>query len=80
MLLKLIAADRPDLLKQWQARQAVMADVGVSNLNFADVSLSVSAGILPLAAGELFELTRPVSGTEAIDAIDHLARLYDRNQ
>ena len=47
-----------------------MADVGVSNLHYADASLSVAAGILPLADGGLFQLSRPVSGAEAIDA-DH---------
>ena len=75
-LLKLIAASNPALLREWQGRQAKMADVGVSNLNYADASLSVSAGILPLANGDLFELSRAVSGAEAIDAIDRLERLY----
>jgi hypothetical protein len=75
-LLKLIAARRPELLKQWQGRQAKMSDVGVSNLNYADASLSVSAGILPLGDGGQFELSRPVSGQEAIDAVARLERLY----
>ena len=47
-LLKIIAASRPALLKDWQSRQQKMADVGVSNLHYADASLSVVAGILPL--------------------------------
>ena len=75
-LLKIIAANRPALLKDWQSRQQKMADVGVSNLLYADASLSVSAGILPLAEGGLFELSRPVSGAEAIDAITRIERLY----
>jgi predicted negative regulator of RcsB-dependent stress response len=75
-LLKLIAAPRPELLKQWQGRQAKMADVGVSNLNYADASLSVSAGILPLVDGGQFGLSRQVSGQEALDAVSGLERLY----
>jgi tetratricopeptide (TPR) repeat protein len=74
-LLKLIAARKPELLKQWQGRQAKMSDVGVSNLNYADASLSVSAGILPLTDGGQFELSRQVSGQEAIDAVTRLERL-----
>src|SRR5207253_9231989 len=74
-LLKLIAARQPALLKEWQGRQAKMADVGVSNLNYADASLAVSAGILPLADGGLFQLSRPVSGAEAIDAVTRLEHL-----
>ena len=75
-LLKIIAADRPALLKDWQSRQQKMADVGVSNLHYADASLSVAAGILPLADGGLFQLSLPVSGAEAIDAITRIERLF----
>ena len=75
-LLKLIAVRKPELLKEWQGRQAKMSDVGVSNLNYADASLSVSAGILPLVDGGQFELSREVSGQEAIDAVSRLERLY----
>jgi tetratricopeptide (TPR) repeat protein len=74
-LLKIMAVDRPQLLKDWQSRQQKMADVGVSNLHFADVSLAVAAGILPLAEGGLFQLTRPVSGSEAVDAVSRIERL-----
>ena len=68
-------AIEPALLKDWQGRQAKMTDVGVSNLNYADASLAVSSGVLPLADGGMFQLSRPVSGAEAIDAIIALERL-----
>ncbi len=74
-LLKVIAARRPQLLKDWQSRQQKMADVGVSNLNYADASLSVAAGILPLAPNGAFQLSRAVGGAEAIDAVTRLGRL-----
>jgi len=74
-LLKILAAGRPALLKDWQSRQQKMSDVGVSNLHYADASLSVAAGVLPLAEGGVFQLSRPVSGAEAIDAITRLERL-----
>ncbi len=75
-VLKIIAVNRPALLKDWQSRQQKMTDVGVSNLHYADVSLSVAAGILPLTEAGSFELARPVSGAEAIDAISRLERLH----
>ena len=75
-MLKVIAADRPDLLKEWQSRMQKMSDVGVSNLRYADASLSVAAGIIPLVDGGSFQLTRPVSGAEAIDVITRIERLY----
>jgi tetratricopeptide (TPR) repeat protein len=74
-LLKIVTTDRPDMLKGWQSRQQKMADVGVSNLRYADVSLSVAAGILSLNDRGMFELSRPVTGAEAIDAISRIQRL-----
>ena len=79
-MLKIIAAGRPQLMKDWQSRAQKMGDVGVSNLHFADASLSVAAGILPLADGGLFQLSRPVSGAEAIDAISRIERLYSASK
>jgi tetratricopeptide (TPR) repeat protein len=79
-MLKVIAAGRPQLLKDWQSRAQKMGDVGVSNLHFADASLSVAAGILPLADGGLFQLSRPVSGAEAIDAVSRIERLYSASK
>jgi tetratricopeptide (TPR) repeat protein len=79
-LLKIIAGGQPTLLKDWQSRQQKMTDVGVSNLNYADVSLSVASGILPLDEGGLFQLSRPVTGPEAIDAVTRLERLHNASQ
>ena len=79
-MLKIIANGRPQLLKDWQSRQQKMADVGVSNLHYADASLSVAAGILPLADGGAFQLSRPVSGAEAIDAVSRIERLYNSSK
>ena len=74
-MLKIIATERPELLKDWQSRMQKMSDVGVSNLRYADASLSVAAGIIPLVDGGSFQLTRPVSGAEAIDVITRVERL-----
>ena len=74
-MLKIIAAGRPQLLKDWQSRMQKMGDVGVSNLHYADASLSVAAGIIPLVDGGSFQLSRPVSGAEAIEAITRIERL-----
>jgi tetratricopeptide (TPR) repeat protein len=79
-MLKIISTSRPSLLKEWQSRQQKMADLGVSNLHYADASLSVSAGVLSLVDGGLFQLSRPVSGAEAIDAIGRIERLFDTSQ
>ena len=74
-MLKIIAAGRPQLLKDWQSRIQKMGDVGVSNLHYADASLAVAAGVIPLVDGGSFQLSRPVSGAEAIEAITRIERL-----
>ena len=79
-MLKVIAAGQPQLLKDWQSRLQKMSDVGVSNLHYADASLSVAAGIIPLVDGSSFQLTRPVSGAEAIDVITRIERLYSTSK
>ena len=78
--LKIIAAGRPQLLRDWQSRVQKMGDVGVSNLHYADASLSVAAGIIPLLDGGSFQLSRTVSGAEAIDAINRIERLYNTSK
>jgi tetratricopeptide (TPR) repeat protein len=75
-MLKIIASERPQLLKDWQSRVQKMGDVGVSNLHYADASLSVAAGIIPLVDGGSFQLARPVSGAEAIETITRIERLF----
>lgn len=75
-LLQVIAARRPDLRRQWQAPQQFV-DVGPGNLNYPDASLAVAAGVLPLLEGGTFQLSRQVSGTEAIDAVGQLERLFN---
>jgi tetratricopeptide (TPR) repeat protein len=79
-MLKIIATERPQLLKEWQSRVQKMGDVGVSNLHYADASLSVAAGIIPLLDGGSFQLSRSVSGAEAIDAISRIERLYNTSK
>jgi predicted negative regulator of RcsB-dependent stress response len=79
-MLKIIAARHPQLLKDWQSRQQKMSDVGVSNLNYADASLSVAAGVLPLVESGSFQLSREVTGAEAIDAVTRLGRLFNTSK
>jgi hypothetical protein len=75
-LLQMMATLKPDLRRQWQVQQNV-TDVSPGNLNYPDASLAVAAGVLPLLEGGTFQLSRQVSGTEAIDAVGRLERLFN---
>jgi hypothetical protein len=73
-LLQLIARTHPALQARLAAPPAI-ADMSPSHLNYPAVAAVVSAGILPLLDGGRFDTERPVSGAEAIAAVDRLRAL-----
>lgn len=74
-LLGFIAERNPRLATQWRSRQAPITDVPRGNLNYPAVSLAVASGTMPLLDDGTFQLTRPVSGAEAVAVIDRLVDL-----
>lgn len=74
-ILALSAERDPALARRWPSRQTPIADVPRNNLNYPAVSLAVSSGVMALLDDGRFQLTRPVSGAEAVAVIDRLARL-----
>jgi tetratricopeptide (TPR) repeat protein len=70
-LLQLTARSNPALQARIAARPTI-ADMSPSHLNYPAVAAAVSAGVLPLLDGGLFDIERPVSGADAIAAIDRL--------
>lgn len=73
-LVALMAATRPALRSYLSARPP-MADVGPGHLNYPAASAAVASGVMPLVDGDRFQVARPVSGAEAIEAIDRLRAL-----
>jgi tetratricopeptide (TPR) repeat protein len=78
-LLTLIGASRPALVGPWKDARPAIADVGPDHLSYPAAALAVSSGVLPLLEGGEFGLSRPVSGAEAISAIDRLQTLAPSN-
>lgn len=79
-VLELIAARDPQLAASWRgARDRTFPDVGPRHLNFPAASLAVEAGVMATAADGTFQLTRPVTGAEAVAAVDKLQELGDRS-
>jgi len=77
-LLQLIARTNPALRARLSARPAI-ADMSASHLNYPAVAAAVATGVLPLLGDGRFEIERPVSGAEAIAAIDQL-RTVERSR
>jgi tetratricopeptide (TPR) repeat protein len=78
-MLDLIAQRQPAAARQWQSDRREIKDVSAAHLNYEAVAASVSSGILPLSDDGTFQLSRPVSGAEAVAAVDRLEKLLNRS-
>jgi tetratricopeptide (TPR) repeat protein len=71
-LLTIAAARRPDLASTWRAARPSFTDVAPGHLAYPAAAMAVASGVMSAPDGA-FELARPISGQDAIDA---LARLH----
>ncbi|MBI1875440.1 MAG: S-layer homology domain-containing protein [Acidobacteria bacterium] len=74
-LLNLVALRRPRLSADWRKARPRIADVNPGNLVYPAAALAVSSGVMPLLDGETFQPTRPVTGAEAVAAMQRLRQL-----
>jgi hypothetical protein len=64
----------PSMVAAWDAAAMTIADVPETHLAFPAVRRAVAAGVLRLEAGR-FGLLQPVSGAEAIAAVERLVTI-----
>ncbi len=75
-ILELIASWNPQLAAAWRdARSRKFPDLGPRHLNYPAAALAVEAGVMPTLDDGSFQLTRPVTGVEAVAAVDKLQEL-----
>jgi tetratricopeptide (TPR) repeat protein len=74
-VLALIATEKPRLAARWTDARPRFSDVGPGHLNYPAAARAVSAGIMTPFKGDSFQLTGPVTGAEAADAVSKLAAL-----
>jgi tetratricopeptide (TPR) repeat protein len=77
-VLTLIAAEQPRLAARWRDPRPHFSDVSPANLSYPAAARSVSSGVMAPLEGDAFQLTRPVTGPEALDAIAKLEALAKR--
>jgi tetratricopeptide (TPR) repeat protein len=70
--LTVLAAPRRPELSLPAAKAPSIADVSTGHLNYGDISFAVATGVMPLLEGGRFDVSRPVSGTEALDVLARL--------
>ncbi|HXG56835.1 MAG TPA: tetratricopeptide repeat protein [Vicinamibacterales bacterium] len=74
-VLNLIAAERPAIGAGWRTARRKFGDLGPGHLSYAAASVAVEAGIMAPLEDGTFQLTRPVTGAEAIAAVRKLRQL-----
>jgi tetratricopeptide (TPR) repeat protein len=78
--LSLIAAGNPSLAAAWREARYKFPDVPPSHLHHAAASLAVTAGVMQTFDDGSFQLTRPATGKEAVDAVRKLEELASLRQ
>jgi tetratricopeptide (TPR) repeat protein len=73
--LNLIATRQPQLAAAWRNPGRKFPDVPTGHLSYPVAALAVEAGVMTTDADGSFQLARPVTGAEAVAAIDKLAQL-----
>jgi tetratricopeptide (TPR) repeat protein len=76
-LLGLIAARDPDLRARLAQRPAI-ADMTPRHTQYAAAAAAVASGVMPLLAGDRFQVGQAVTGAEAVDALDRVRALAAR--
>ena len=73
-LLTLLAGRTPGL-REKLSQQPRIADMNRGHLNYPAAAAAVSAGVMPLLEGDRFQVSRAVSGAEAVEVIGRLRAL-----
>lgn len=72
--LGVVTAGRPAVAAKWRDARPALSDVPPGHLAYPAVSVAVASGVMPAPAGR-FDLTRPITGAEAIEALARLQSL-----
>jgi tetratricopeptide (TPR) repeat protein len=76
--LALIAAGNPALAASWRNARGRFTDLPQGHLSYSAASVAVASGVMTTLRDGTFQLGRPITGSEAIDAIRKLEELSGR--
>src|SRR5262245_63231802 len=74
-VLTLIATEKPRAAAKWRDPRPKFADLSPAHLGYPAAARSVSAGVMAPLEGETFQLSRQVTGADALDAVSKLEAL-----
>jgi tetratricopeptide (TPR) repeat protein len=74
---RLVILATPDEARreEWSKARPKIADMSPGHLSYPAVAVAVASGVMPLVDGDRFGVTRPVSGAEALEAVDRIVAL-----
>jgi tetratricopeptide (TPR) repeat protein len=76
--LSLIAVENPRVGASWRNARRKFPDLSPSHLTYPAASLAVEAGVMTTTDDGSFQLSRPVTGVEAVTAVKRLRDLSER--
>ncbi|MEN3336451.1 MAG: hypothetical protein V7647_127 [Acidobacteriota bacterium] len=77
-ILSFIAAERPRQAAAWRAARVRFSDLPPGHLSYPAASVAVQSGVMKTTDGDEFQLSRPVTGAEALAAVRKLEELSGR--
>ena len=76
-ILSMVAADNPQLAASWRNGRRKFSDLSPGHARYRAAAIAVEAGVMQPLENDTFQVSRPVSGAEAVAAVDRLADLAD---
>ena len=78
VVLDLVGDFHPDAERRWRAARVRFSDMGPGHLNYDSATIAVAAGVMRTFGDQRFDPTGPVSGSDAVGAVEQLVRLAAR--
>ncbi|BCS33702.1 hypothetical protein TBR22_A29290 [Luteitalea sp. TBR-22] len=76
-VLNLVDARAPQLAKGWREARLAFADVRPAHTLYVPISRAVASGVMTPLEGQTFGISRPMTGADAVAAVDRLARIVE---
>ena len=77
-VLNLVAARVPQAAQGWKDARLAFADVRPGHTLYLAISRAVASGVMQPIEGQTFGIGRPMTGAEAVAAVERLTRLADQ--
>lgn len=78
-VLNLVASRAPQVPQAWRDARLAFADVRPGHTLHVAISRAVASGVMQPLEGQTFGISRPMTGADAVEAVERLTRLVDQS-